>query len=82
MPTTVIEMVLRNIPVIATNIPGNLAILGSYNDKFNYDVGNLEKLKEILERKNFVIDKSLYENVKKNFTWENQIKEIQKLYYE
>ena len=34
MPTTLIEMILSNIPVIASDIPGNLSILKDLNEKF------------------------------------------------
>lgn len=82
MPTVLIEMILRNIPVIATSIPGNLAILGNHNNKFNYEVGNLKELNLILKKKEFFVNKLLYESVVKNFTWENRIKDIEDIYYE
>jgi len=80
MPTTIIEMILSNIPVIASDIPGNIAILKDLNEKFIFKLGNYNELSKILEKGNFNIDYRLRENVIKNYTWENKVKEIEKIY--
>lgn len=80
MPTTIIEMILRGIPVIASNIPGNISILKNLNDDLIFEIGDLKKISKILLKKKFKISEELKENVMKNFTWENRIVDIEKLY--
>ena len=78
--TTIIEMILRGIPVIASNIPGNISILKNLNDDLIFEIGDLKKISKILLKKKFKISEELKENVMKNFTWENRIVDIEKLY--
>ena len=80
MPTTIIEMILLGVPVIASNIPGNISILNNLNDDLIFNVGDLKKISEILCNGNFKISEELKKSVIKNFTWENKIIEIENLY--
>ena len=80
MPTTIIEMILLGVPVIASNIPGNISILNNLNNDLIFNVGDLKKISEILCNGNFKISEELKKSVIKNFTWENKIIDIENLY--
>lgn len=80
MPTTIIEMILRGIPVIASKIPGNVAILKNLNDKYIFNVGDINKIKQIMKNKKFILKKELQDSIINNFTWEKKIFEIEKIY--
>ena len=80
MPTTIIEMIIRGIPVIASKIPGNVAILKNLNDKYMFNVGDINKITQIMKNKKFILKKKLQDSVINNFTWEKKIFEIEKIY--
>ena len=75
-------MILKGIPVMASKIPGNISILKNLNEKLNFNIGDLSEISKILKAEQFNINPELLENVIKNFTWENRIKDIEKIYYE
>jgi len=79
MPTTVIEMLLQGIPIIASKIPGNLSILGE-DYKYLFEVGDIAKLSSLIININLGYDKDLYNKTKLMFTWEKRIKEIENIY--
>jgi glycosyltransferase involved in cell wall biosynthesis len=82
LPTTILEMILKGIPVLASKIPGNISILKNLNEKLNFNIGDLNEISRILENEQFNINPELLKNVIKDFTWENRIKDIEEIYCE
>jgi glycosyltransferase involved in cell wall biosynthesis len=69
LPTILLEMILAEIPVVCTNIPGNLAITEVAGVKATYDVGDVKALAGLLASPQ-KIDASRLACVEDRFTWE------------
>lgn len=83
MPTVLIEMLLMGLPVVASDIPGNRAILDRVGLDVLFPVADVSRMVERIAQ---VIDKPLEENVaravQEHFTWEQAARRIAVLYQE
>jgi len=82
MPTVLIEMILQGCPVIASDIPGNRAILGVVGlEECLFPVGDVRALAACIRaRDNRVIDHHVQLKTRVGFTWEGMRARIRALY--
>lgn len=69
LPTILLEMILAGVPVVCTNIPGNLAIARAAGVDAVYEVGDVKALAELLARPRAVAPEGRAA-VEALFTWE------------
>lgn len=81
LPTILLEMIIARIPIVVTNIPGNLAITEVAGIASTYDVGDIDELAALLARsKGVVVSDQAVQSVIDNFTWEARAPDIANLY--
>jgi glycosyltransferase involved in cell wall biosynthesis len=82
LPTVIIEMILLRIPVICSEIPGNMAICQKVGIQSTFKVGDTEALASEIERsKTLYISDDQYLQCERHFTWEARSTDVQRLYY-
>lgn len=82
LPTVLLEMILLGVPVVCTQIPGNLAITESVGIESTYEVGDVEGLVKLLTSSRQGLSEATTEKVVEIFTWERRAKDILSLYCE
>jgi glycosyltransferase involved in cell wall biosynthesis len=81
MPTVLIEMILMGLPVVASDIPGNRAILDRIGLDGMFPVGNVPRLAEqIVKAVATPVTSSIEYVTSDNFTWERTAHRIAALY--
>jgi glycosyltransferase involved in cell wall biosynthesis len=83
LPTALLEMLLRRLPAVASDIPGNMAVLDPLGLNYcSYRFGDVDalalKLAEIASRT--IIDEAVIARLHGLFTWEAQAKKIEDHY--
>jgi glycosyltransferase involved in cell wall biosynthesis len=81
LPTVLLEALIKDLPVVCTRIPGNLAITNVADIDSSYEIGDVPELARLLA---FWTSRSVppgaAEAVRRAFTWEYRAPEILSLY--
>lgn len=81
LPTVLLEMLLARLPVVASEIPGNLAILDAAGIDAHYPVGDIARLAALLASAPAMrIGNAQVAAIRAAFTWEERATEILALY--
>ncbi len=81
LPTVLLEMLLAGLPVICTQIPGNLAIANVACVTTTFEVGNIAALAALLENfTQYTVGVAALANLRRAFLWEERVRDVLKLY--
>ncbi|WP_223146870.1 glycosyltransferase family 4 protein [Methylomonas fluvii] len=81
MPTVLIEMLLLGLPVVASDIPGNRAILDLLGLEVLFPVGNVPCMAERIAAAAVTpLSETVGRTVQENFTWERNVHRVAALY--
>lgn len=80
MPTVLIEMLLLGLPVVASDIPGNRAILDLLGLDVLFPVGNVPCMAERITAAAIPLSETVERTVRENFTWERNVHRVAALY--
>lgn len=72
MPTTILEMFARGLPVVASQIPGNLSLTRALDWDFTYPLGDIDALARCMERAfhEAKVPDTLIAKLTANFDWQ------------
>jgi glycosyltransferase involved in cell wall biosynthesis len=81
LPTVLLEMLMAGLPVVATQIPGNEAIMTVAGLDTSYEVGDVTGLTAQLQRAvGSPVPAAAIEALRRAFTWEERARSILDLY--
>jgi glycosyltransferase involved in cell wall biosynthesis len=81
LPTVLLEALIKNLPIVCTRIPGNLAITNVAGIDSSYEVGDVLELARLLASSvGRSVPPGAAEAVRRAFTWEHRAPEILALY--
>lgn len=81
LPTVLLEALIAHLPVVCTQIPGNLAITAVAGVDMTYPVGDVNALAMLLAAvPNITITTAQSEALRRQFTWEHRAADIAALY--
>lgn len=81
MPTVLIEMILMGLPVVASDIPGNRAVLDLLELDVLFPVGDVLRMAEQINRAaTRPLPDKVQRTVREHFTWESNTHRISALY--
>jgi len=81
LPTVLLEMLIARLPVVASDIPGNMAILDAAGIKSFYPLGDIDALAEKLTATpSETVSEAQVAAIKRSFTWEERAAELLAIY--
>lgn len=81
LPTVLLEMIIRRMPIISTSIPGCMAIMDPVGVHSHYPPGDVPALAALLARsEQETITEQMVATAIRTFTWEERAKDILSLY--
>lgn len=83
LPTVLLEALLSQVPVVCTDLPGNLAITTVAGVTTTYRVGDIRSLARLLANSvHETVGADAAQKLRETFTWEYRAKELASLYKE
>lgn len=81
LPTVLLEMLLARLPVVASDIPGNMAILDAAGLDWHYPLGDIAALAgKLAATPSQTVGDTHVAAIKRTFTWEERAAEILAIY--
>jgi glycosyltransferase involved in cell wall biosynthesis len=81
LPTSLIEAYARRLPVVASDIPGNRAVVDVAGSPYLHGVGDVDGLaRAIREAAGTRVDDDAYQRIYSTFAWERRVQELETIY--